>query len=183
MIQSVLLSLLFGLIPAAFAADAAAPATPPAAAAPAPSASSATPAAATATSAGKATGSSSTAGTPGTSGTPATPGTTASTVPANGQAEPSTMSGLTSMLPIFAVMIFIFYFMLIRPESKRRKEHEALLSTIKKGSHVITSHGVHGVVQDVQGDTVLLTIDQNNKVTIKIQKSHIGTVTAGGDGK
>ena len=83
------------------------------------------------------------------------------------------------MVPLLLIMGFIFYFMLIRPEQKRRKEQEAMVTQIKKGTQVLTSSGIFGVVQDVQGDALLITIDDKNKVTVKMQKNFVVAVIGG----
>lgn len=116
---------------------------------------------------------------PNTANTPA-PTTTASALPKNQEPPPTLMGQLSSMLPILLIVGFFFYFMLIRPEQKRRKEQENMLNTIKKGSNVLTFSGIFGVIQDVQGDSVLVAIDQAGKVIVKMQKSHIQSVLGAG---
>lgn len=78
---------------------------------------------------------------------------------------------LVSMLLMFAV----FYFLLIRPQEKKRKEHEQTLETIKKGEDVLTSSGIFGKVAKINDDgTLIIEIAEN--VTIKIVKSAIAEI-------
>jgi len=70
---------------------------------------------------------------------------------------------LTSFLP-FVFIIAIFYFLIIRPQSKKRKETEKMLSALKKGDKVITIGGLHGTIQSVKETTVILKADDNVKL-------------------
>ncbi len=58
--------------------------------------------------------------------------------------------GLLGMLPMLLIMFGLLYFMMIRPESKRKKEAEAMRSSLKKGDEITTIGGIQGVVVDVK---------------------------------
>jgi preprotein translocase subunit YajC len=82
--------------------------------------------------------------------------------PASGDAGGS--AGLfTSLIP-FVAIIGIFYFLIIRPQNKKRKETEKMLSALKKGDKVVTIGGLHGTVQSVKETTVLIKVDDNVKL-------------------
>ena len=81
---------------------------------------------------------------------------------------------LTSFLP-FVFMIVIFYVLLIRPQQKRQKEHQRLLSALKTGDKVVTSGGIHGLIANVKESTVLLKVADN--VKIEVDKTAISNVT------
>ena len=81
---------------------------------------------------------------------------------------------LITFLPII-LMGFIFYFIIYRPQKKRQKAREALVNQVEKGDKVITNHGIHGTIAQVEDTTVLLQISDNTK--IRIEKSALGTVT------
>jgi preprotein translocase subunit YajC len=81
--------------------------------------------------------------------------------------------GLLGFLPLILIFV-IFYFLLIRPQQKRAKEHRAMLDRLKKGDKVITSGGEYGVVEDVKTNTVIVKIAEN--VRVKYGKSYISTV-------
>ena len=67
---------------------------------------------------------------------------------------------LTSLMPL--ILIFaIFYFVMIRPEGKKRREREALLKTIKKGDKVMTTGGMYATVANVQEDIITLQAGDN----------------------
>ena len=78
-------------------------------------------------------------------------------------ADGSQGSLLTGFLPLIAI-VFIFYFLIIRPQNKKRKETEKMLSALKKGDRVVTIGGLHGTVQSVKDSTVIIKVDDNVKL-------------------
>ena len=78
-----------------------------------------------------------------------------------------------SLLP-FLLIILVFYFLILRPQQKRQKERQKLLESVKKGDKVITSSGMHGVVEGMDDKTVLVKIADNTKV--KMERSAIATI-------
>lgn len=80
------------------------------------------------------------------------------------QAAPG-MSGIMSIAPL-VILFVIFYFLLIRPQQKRAKEHKQMLSAIQKGDSVITNGGIHGKVASVNEDTVSVEIADGVKVKV-----------------
>ncbi|MFA7345198.1 MAG: preprotein translocase subunit YajC [Terrimicrobiaceae bacterium] len=70
---------------------------------------------------------------------------------------------LVSMMPLVFIFI-IFYFLLIRPQQKKQKEHEKLVQAVKTGDQVVTSAGIHGTVSNVKDKTVIIKIADNVKV-------------------
>lgn len=85
---------------------------------------------------------------------------------------------LISTLIMFGAIFAIFYFMIIRPQQKRAKEREKLLSNIEKGDKIITSGGVHATIVGIEDKTVLIEIAPNVKV--KVERSAIGSVVSKG---
>ncbi|MBI5730606.1 MAG: preprotein translocase subunit YajC [Ignavibacteriales bacterium] len=81
---------------------------------------------------------------------------------------------MISTLIMFGAIFAIFYFMIIRPQQKRAKEREKLLSAIEKGDKVITSGGMHGTIAGIEDKIVLL--DVGNNVKMKFDRSAIATV-------
>ena len=84
--------------------------------------------------------------------------------------------GLVSTLIMFGAIFLIFYFMIIRPQQKRAKEKEKLLSNLEKGDKVVTNGGIHGVIAGLEDKTALLMVSENTK--IKIDRTAITTVLA-----
>jgi len=84
-----------------------------------------------------------------------------------------------STLIMFALIIGIFYLMIIRPQQKRQKEREALLGQIKKGDKIITAGGIHGEVVGVDEKTLLIEIA--DKIKVKIERNSISVVNKQGE--
>ncbi|OGU13525.1 MAG: preprotein translocase subunit YajC [Geobacteraceae bacterium GWC2_53_11] len=83
------------------------------------------------------------------------------------------MAAFQQIIPL-VFMFAIFYFLLIRPQQKKAKEHKALLESMKKGDNVITAGGVHGKITAVENE--LVTLEVANNVNIKITKSYIAAI-------
>jgi preprotein translocase subunit YajC len=70
------------------------------------------------------------------------------------------------------ILLFgIFYFLLIRPQQKRQKEHKALLANLKKGDQVITGGGIYGKITGLTDTTV--TVEIAEKVRVKVTRGQI----------
>ena len=81
---------------------------------------------------------------------------------------------MVSTIIMFGAIFAIFYFMIIRPQQKRAKEREKLLSNIKKGDKVILSNGMHGSIAGLDEKTCL--IDAGNNMKLKFERSAIASV-------
>jgi len=71
-----------------------------------------------------------------------------------------------SLIPLVLIMV-IFYFLLIRPQQKKVKEHRGLIESLKKGDKVMTGGGVYGKVTEVKDDTVKVEIATGVIITVK----------------
>lgn len=85
-------------------------------------------------------------------------------------------ANLISTLIMFGAIFLIFYFMIIRPQQKRAKEREKMLSNMQKGDKVITSGGMHGTIAGIDEKTVLLQVGDNIKM--KFERSAIASVSS-----
>ena len=83
---------------------------------------------------------------------------------------------LTGPLPMIAMMLVLFYFLLLRPQQKRAKEHQGMIQALKRGDTVVLSSGVIGKVARV--DDAELGIDIAPNVTIKVVRSMVSEVRA-----
>jgi preprotein translocase subunit YajC len=81
------------------------------------------------------------------------------------------VGGFGGFIPII-LMFVIFYFLLIRPQQKRQKEHRNMIGNLKKGDRIITSGGLHGRITGIDDTTVTLEIA--DKVRVKVARSNIG---------
>ncbi|MBC8473393.1 MAG: preprotein translocase subunit YajC [Candidatus Omnitrophica bacterium] len=77
-------------------------------------------------------------------------------------AQPNAIASLMPIIFIFG----IFYFLLIRPQQKKQKEHQRMVSELKKNDEVVTNGGIHATVVNVKDTTLTLKIDENVKVEI-----------------
>lgn len=86
--------------------------------------------------------------------------------------EPSALAGL---LPILLILV-VFYFLLIRPQQKKYKEHVELVNGIAKGDTVITSGGIIGKVTKVDSDKELLHVQIADGVEVKVVRSTVSAI-------
>jgi preprotein translocase subunit YajC len=84
----------------------------------------------------------------------------------------ATEGGFDPTIIIFLVLIFgVFYFLMIRPQRKRQKEHETLVQELQKGDRVISAGGIHGQIESLSDDSVVLKIESG--ATIRIARGSI----------
>jgi preprotein translocase subunit YajC len=81
----------------------------------------------------------------------------------------------SSFLPLILIFV-IFYFLLIRPQSKKAKEHKQLLENLKKGDKIMTNGGIYGLIEDIDGETLTLKIGVGSDLKIKMSRGHIAAI-------
>ena len=96
--------------------------------------------------------------------------------PAHAQAAApaSGTGGMLSTLLLPIVFIAVMYFLMIRPQMKRQKEHRAMLDKLSKGDEVITNGGIAGTVSEI-GDN-FVTVEISNGVQVRVQRGAIANV-------
>jgi preprotein translocase subunit YajC len=97
--------------------------------------------------------------------------------------SPSGSSGGSMMVQIafFAAIFAIFYFLLIRPQQKQKRERESMLSAVKPGDRVVMSSGLHGTVVKLSDQSVTLKVA--DQVRLEFDRSAIGRIVpASGEG-
>jgi preprotein translocase subunit YajC len=82
-------------------------------------------------------------------------------------------SQIWSFLPIILIFV-VFYFLLIRPQQKRAKEHRTLLESIKTGEYVLTSGGIYGKITGIKDN--IITVEISDKVRVKVARGNIAGV-------
>lgn len=90
--------------------------------------------------------------------------------PAAAQQQPSGLGQLLFLVGIFV----LFYFLLIRPQSKRAKEHRKLVSELQKGDEVVTTGGLLGKISELDDNFLTLEIAQG--VQIKVQRQAVAAL-------
>jgi preprotein translocase subunit YajC len=78
--------------------------------------------------------------------------------------------GFAGLVPLI-LMFVIFYFLLIRPQQKKTKEHREMIGNLKKGDRIITAGGLHGRVTGVSDST--LTVEIAEKVRVKVNRASV----------
>jgi len=86
---------------------------------------------------------------------------------------------LSALLP-FVLIIVVMYFLMIRPQQKRQKQHAAMLSAIKTGDEVVTMGGVYGSVAGIDEKDGTIWLKIANEVKIKVERSAIARVVTAG---
>lgn len=85
--------------------------------------------------------------------------------------------GLGAFLPLI-IIFAIFYFLLIRPQQRKAKQHKQVLASLQRGDRVVSSGGLHGVITGLTEDTV--TMEISPKVRVKVSRGSIaGTMKRG----
>ena len=88
----------------------------------------------------------------------------------SGAAEPNPMFTIIMFTGLFIFM----YFMIIRPQRKRQKEHNDLVNSLAKGDEVVMTSGMLGKITNIEGEYVVLEV--NNNLTLKFQKASVHAV-------
>lgn len=88
----------------------------------------------------------------------------------------STGGGMWMTLLPFVLMFAIFYFLLIRPQQKKQRTRNSMLSALKKGDKVVTIGGMHGTISEITDDVVVLKVNDVTKLTF--DRSSINNVSA-----
>jgi len=74
--------------------------------------------------------------------------------------------GGSGMLITFGLMFVVMWFLIIRPQQKRQKEHQAMIAAVEKGDKIITNGGLHGVVKEVREETLLVKVAESTHVEL-----------------
>ena len=85
---------------------------------------------------------------------------------------------VATQILFFAAIFGIFYFLLIRPQQKQRKDRERMLGTLKKGDRVVTASGLHGTIVGMNEQTVVLKVTDQG-VKLEFDRSAVGRVAEG----
>lgn len=91
---------------------------------------------------------------------------------AQNAAEGSQQPFWVQILP-FALIIFVFYFLIIRPQQKKAKLQRELIASLKKGDKVITNSGIFGKIKSISKDNTTIDLEVAEKTTIRIKKEFV----------
>jgi preprotein translocase subunit YajC len=85
------------------------------------------------------------------------------------------LGGMVGMLPIL-LLIPVMYFLMIRPQQKRQKQWQEMLSSIKSGDRITTSGGVRGIIVSIKDDAIIIKVAPDG-IKMEVAKSAIASVT------
>jgi preprotein translocase subunit YajC len=88
--------------------------------------------------------------------------------------EPNPQGQMIQMIGMFAILGVMFYFLLIRPQQKQKKEQENLMKNIKSGDKILMTSGIYGIIANVKEKTFVVKIADNVKV--EVLKSAVSSV-------
>lgn len=93
----------------------------------------------------------------------------------SGQGQGGDANAFMTFLPL--ILIFaVFYFLLIRPQQKKAKEHKQMLDNLKKGDRVITQGGIYGKVSQIEDQVITLEIA--DKVKVKVARGYVAGLSS-----
>jgi preprotein translocase subunit YajC len=93
---------------------------------------------------------------------------------AQGAGAPGGLGGLEGLLPLILIFV-VFYFLLIRPQQKKMKEHKAMLEAVRRGDKVVTGGGIIGTVTKVVSDDEL-QVEIADGVKVRVQRGTVSQV-------
>jgi preprotein translocase subunit YajC len=93
-------------------------------------------------------------------------------------APPPAGAGSSSFYTMLPILLFIplLYFLMIRPQQKRQKQWQSMLSSIKSGDRVTTAGGIRGVILSIKDDSIIIRVAPDN-LKLEVAKSAIASVT------
>jgi len=80
------------------------------------------------------------------------------------QAAPN--AGIFNFIPLIFIF-FIFYFLIIRPQQKKQKEHREMVANLKKNDEIATTGGIYGTIVNVKEKTFVVRVDENTKIEVE----------------
>lgn len=87
--------------------------------------------------------------------------------------QSQTVNPFIQLFPLVLIFL-VFYFLIIRPQKTKEKEHQKRLSSLQKNDEIITSSGIHGTIVNVKDKSVIVRIDEN--VKIELEKNCVSTI-------
>ncbi|MDV7338776.1 preprotein translocase subunit YajC [Terasakiella sp. A23] len=94
--------------------------------------------------------------------------------PAYAQAAGGAGGGIEAFLPLILIFV-VFYFLMIRPQQKRAKEHKVMLSQLRRGDNILTSGGILGKITKVDSDTEV-SVEVAKDTVVKVRREMIASV-------
>ncbi len=90
-------------------------------------------------------------------------------------ADAGSAAGLAQFVPLVLIFV-IFYFLLVRPQQKKMKDHKAVLEAIRRGDRIVTNGGIVGLVTKVIAEERQLEVEISDGVRVKVMRDMVNTV-------
>ena len=87
--------------------------------------------------------------------------------------QPTPNAGILNFIPLIFIFL-VFYFLIIRPQQKKQKEHREMIKGLKKNDEVVTTGGLYGTIVNIKENSIVLRVDEN--VKIETEKNSIAYV-------
>jgi len=75
-------------------------------------------------------------------------------------------AGILNFIPLVFIFI-VFYFLIIRPQQKKQKEHQAMIGSLKKNDEIVTTGGIFGTIVNLKENTFVIRVDENSKIEVE----------------
>lgn len=75
-------------------------------------------------------------------------------------------SSIWVMLAFFVVIIALFYFVMVRPQQKRQKDHQAMMEELQRGDKVMTAGGIYGTIESISEDSIVIKVESGASLRI-----------------
>lgn len=80
--------------------------------------------------------------------------------------QPTPNAGILNFIPLIFIFL-IFYFLIIKPQKKKQKEHQEMVTSLKKNDEVVTSGGLYGTIVNIKEKSFVLRVDENTRVEVE----------------
>ena len=75
------------------------------------------------------------------------------------------------MLVFFVIIIALFYFVMIRPQQKRQKDHQAMIEQLQRGDKVMTAGGIYGTIESISEDSIVIKVESGS--TLRVARNSV----------
>ena len=79
--------------------------------------------------------------------------------------QPTPNAGILNFIPLIFIFL-IFYFLIIKPQKKKQKEHQEMVTNLKKNDEVVTTGGLYGTIVNIKEKSFVLRVDENTRVEV-----------------
>lgn len=90
-----------------------------------------------------------------------------------GGQNPGMFDNIWGTALLIGAIVLVFYFLMVRPQKKERARMKSMLESLRKNDEVVTAGGVHGRVAAIKDDVIILKIDENSDVKLRVSRTSI----------